>query len=202
MIALRYVPGVILLLAVALVPTVIHQYLGMEEDDGRRTAAVPQVLAGFQGRPAERRRAWGEATFGARDWFERIYEGQGKKVRLFVGRSYDQKRIYHHPEIALSRGIDLEPEKLEELGEGIPVHLMWEKDGRGVAAYVLLYDDRFIVDPVANQLRTALWQLFHPRRSITLFYVADRELPAGTPFEESAAARILREAIDRFREQQ
>jgi Protein of unknown function (DUF3485). len=201
-IALRYVPWVILLLAVALVPTVIHQYLGMEEDDGRGTAAVPQELAGFRGRPTERRRAWGEATFGARDWFERIYEGQDGRIRLFVGRSYDQKRIYHHPEIALSRGIDLEPEKLVELGDGIPVHLMREKDGRGVAAYVLLYDDRFIVDPVANQLRTALWQLFHPRRSITLFYVADRELPAGTPFEGSAAARILREAIDSFREQQ
>jgi len=202
MISSRYLLPLLFLFGVALVPTAIHQYLGLEEDDGRRVAAIPTELTGLRAHPTDRRRAWGEATFGARDWFERIYEGRGRHIRLFVGRSYDQKRIYHHPEIALSRGAELRPATLKELKGGVPVHLMREEDGRGVAAYVLLYDGRFIVDPVGHQLRTAFWQLFHPRKPMTLFYVVDPELPVTAPFEESAAARILREAIDRFREQQ
>ncbi len=200
MISQRYLPWLILLFLVALVPTVIHQYLGLKEDDGLRTEKVPEQLAGYHSQPTERRRAWGMAMFGSHDWFERDYVKNGRAIRLFVGRGYDQKRLYHHPEIALSRGADLQPETLLRLADGTPVHLMREKDGTGVAAYVLLYDDRFLQYPVKNQLLHAAWQLFHPRRALTLFYVADPKLPRNAPFPESDAARLLQEAIRRFRE--
>jgi len=199
-ISLRYVPAVILLLLVALVPTVIHLYLGLEEDDGLRTSAVPMELAGFKGKATQRRKAWGLAMFGSHDWFERLYEKEGRRVRLFVGRGYDPKRLYHHPEIALSRGFDLAPERIVVV-QGIPVHLLEEEDGEGIAAYVLLSGDGFIEKPVAHQLATALWQLFHPRRQMTLFYVAQADYPVKRPFEKSDAERVLLEAIRDFRGQ-
>ena len=200
MISRRYLAPLVVLLAIALVPTVIHQYLGLDEDDGRHLNAVPERLAGLNGRPTDRRKAYGQAVFGAHEWFEREYLGAGRQVRLFAARGFDQKRLYHHPEIALSRGVDLAPPQLVTLPGDPPlqVHLMWEKDGRGVAAYVLLYDGRSIADPVANQLRHALWQLFNPRRPMTLFYVSDPHQPRRAGFGKSPAARVLREAVDAF----
>lgn len=201
MISRKYLPHLVALLAVALIPTLIHQYLGLEEDDGLQANAIPKRLAGYSAQSTERRRAWGEAVFGSHDWFERNYERDGRTLRLFVGRGYDQKRLYHHPEIGLSRGIDLEPETIVSLDGGMSVHLLREKDGEGAVAYVLLYDGRSIVDPVANQIRNALWQLFHPRRPMTLFYVADPYLRKSESFEESEAARLLRAAIAEFLQQ-
>lgn len=203
MISARYAPAVVVLLLVAFVPTLIHVYAGLERDDGLRVDAIPQQLAGMSSSPTDRRKAWGEAVFDSHDWFERLYEKSGKQVRLFVGRSFNQKRIYHHPEIALSRGVDLGKAEIVHLPAhpGVPVHLMKQKNGRGAAAYVLLYRNGFVSDPVANQLGDALWQLFNPREPMTLFYVAQSNLPPGTGFEESAAAAILMEAVTSFRKQ-
>jgi len=135
--------------------------------------------------------------FGAHQWTERLYEKEGRTVRLFVGRSYDQKKLYHHPEIALSRGVDLEKGAWVKV-KGMPVHVMRSKNGDSVAAYVLLYDGRFVSDPVYNQLRHAFWQLFHPRRSITLFYVSESGVRPHADFEESNAAHILEKAVMAF----
>ena len=201
MISRKYLPHLVALLAVALIPTLIHQYLGLEEDDGLQANAIPKRLAGYSAQSTERRRAWGEAVFGSHDWFERNYELDGRTLRLFVGRGYDQKRLYHHPEIGLSRGIDLEPETIVSLDGGTRVHLLREKDGEGAVAYVLLYDGRSIVDPVANQIRNAFWQLFQPRRPMTLFYIADPYLRKSDSFEESESARLLRAAIASFLKQ-
>lgn len=204
MIPARYAPPVILLLLVALVPTLIHVYAGLEQDDGRRVGAIPQQLAGMDSVPTNRRKAWGEAVFDSHDWFERNYEKGRERVRLFVGRSYNQKRLYHHPEIALSRGTDLAKKSIVPLPgrPDVPVHLMKQKNGDGFAAYVLLYDGRFVTNPVSNQLRNAFWQLFNPREPLTLFYVAQAGLPSGTEFSTSAAAEILKEAVKSFLDQQ
>jgi hypothetical protein len=75
---------------------------------------------------------------------------------------------------------------------------MKQKNGAGYAAYLLLYDGRFIEDPVANQLRESVWQMFNPRRPMTLFYVAQDKVPPGVPFEKTAAARVLVEAAQSF----
>lgn len=202
MISSRYAPHLALLLVIALIPTVIHVYAGLDEDDGRSTTLVPERLAEFSSRPTDRRPAWGRAVFDSNDWFERLYEKGGIQVRLFVGRSFNQKRLYHHPEIGLSRGVDLEPAQVRFLPgwPQWPIHLMRQKDGTGYAAYLLLYGDEFIENPVANQLRESVWQMFNPRRPMTLFYVAQQNVPRGTPFEKTAAARLLVEAAQSFLE--
>ncbi|HIE53944.1 MAG TPA: hypothetical protein EYP90_01970 [Chromatiaceae bacterium] len=203
MISTRYAPHVIVLLLVALVPTVIHVYAGLERDDGRRVGQIEEQLAGMESRPTDRRKAWGEAVFDSHDWFERLYEQDGKKVRLFVGRSFNQKRLYHHPEIALSRGVELSRPRIVHLPDQpeIPVHLMTEVNGNGIAAYVLLYRNGFVSDPVAAQLADALWQLFNPREQMTLFYVAQSNVPPDRGFEGSAAAAVLLEALKSFADQ-
>ena len=200
MISARYAPALALLLLIALVPTVIHTYAGLEADDGRSTAAIPDRLAGFTGVATERRPAWGEAVFAAHDWFERSYTQGATKVRLFVGRSFNQKRLYHHPEIGLSRGVDLEPEQVVRPTShpDWPVHLRYRQDRQGLIAYLLYYDGRFIEDPVANQLREAVPQLFAPRRPMTLFYVAQEGLPPNAPLEQTAAFEVLRAAVEQF----
>ena len=200
MISPRYAPALAVLLAIALIPTVIHVYAGLEEDDGQATGQVPTELAGFSSHPTDRRKAWGRATFDSYDWFERSYEKGRIRVRLFVGRSFNQKRLYHHPEIALSRGADLEEERIVTLpGEAqMPVHLLPYRSGDGVAAYVLVYGGRFVADPVANQLGDAIRQLFNPRRPMTLFYVVQEGVPEQTPFARTAAAEVLVNAVHAF----
>ncbi len=202
MISAKYAPYLVVLLVVALVPTVIHVYAGLEEDDGHHTSQVPAELAGFYSHPTDRREAWGRATFDSHDWFERLYEKDGARVRLFVGRSFNQKRLYHHPEIALSRGTDLAGERIVTLrgDPEMPVHLLPYRNGKGLAAYVLIYDGRFIVDPVANQLRNSIWQLFNPRRPMTLFYVVQEEGAAQMQFADTAAATVLRTAVHAFQQ--
>ena len=200
MISAKYAPYLVLLLVIALVTTVIHVYAGLEEDDGHHTSQVPVELAGFSSHPTDRREAWGRATFDSHDWFERLYEKGRTRVRLFVGRSFNQKRLYHHPEIALSRGADLANERIVTLpgDPQMPVHLLPYRNGSGLAAYVLVYDDRFIVDPVANQLGDAIWQLYNPRRPMTLFYVVQEGVSGQTPFAQTAAAEVLVNAVHAF----
>ncbi len=202
MISAKYAPYLAVLLVIALVPTVIHVYAGLDEEDGHHTSQVPAELAGFSSHPTGRREAWGRATFDSHDWFERLYEKDGTRVRLFVGRSFNQKRLYHHPEIALSRGADLAEERIVTLpgDPEMPVHLLPYRNGRGLAAYVLVYDGRFIVDPVANQLRNSIWQLFNPRKPMTLFYVVQEEGVAHTPFADTTAAKVLRNAVHAFQQ--
>ena len=60
MISFRYVPAICALLAIALVPTLIHSYGGPGKGDGLSTASIPAELAGYKvvfvpfknGRPA------------------------------------------------------------------------------------------------------------------------------------------------------
>jgi hypothetical protein len=54
MITTRYVQALIVLLALALIPTVIHPYGGIPPSDGLSTAAVPKVLAGRSTTPTDR----------------------------------------------------------------------------------------------------------------------------------------------------
>jgi hypothetical protein len=48
----RFVPMVCVLLAVAIVPTIIHSYSGAAHDDRRTTAAIPEEMAGYASVPS------------------------------------------------------------------------------------------------------------------------------------------------------
>ena len=197
----RYALPVAILLMLALIPTVIHGYLDLKTDDGLSATRINPILDNFTSTPTNRQEGWGEATFGCTDWIERIYtDEQGKSVRLFVGRSYDHKRLYHHPELALSYAKDLrEAGKIRLPGQPeIPVTLLRNDMRPIMAAAVLLYDGEFIADPISNQVRTSLKQLISPGKPMTLFYLADDNAPKGAAFDKTIAASLLEKAIKDF----
>ena len=197
----RYALPIAILLMLALIPTVIHGYLGMKTDDGLSVARINPVLDNFTSAPTHRQPGWGEDTFGCEDWIERIYTDEhGKSVRLFVGRSYDHKRLYHHPELALSYAKDLRGVGQIRLPTqpDIPVNLLRNDMRPTMAAFVLLYDGKFIADPISNQIQASLKQLISPRKPMTLFYLADDNAPQGIAFDKTTAASLLEKAIKDF----
>ncbi len=201
MFSARYAIPVMLLLAMASVPTLIHNYFGLTVSDGKTTSAIGNSFPHFAAIPSSRNPGWGEVTFECYDWFERIYSSdQGKAVRLFVGRSFDHKKLYHHPELALSYGADLaRAEKTEfSLPPEITVYVLRSNGERGMAAYALLYEDRFIGNPVLHQLNNSLKLLVRPRKPLTLFYVSDNEVDSREPFAQTAMAQILTHAVRDF----
>jgi hypothetical protein len=202
MISSRYALPVILLLALALLPTIIHNYLGSEYDDGKSVQSIPTVLAGFSSEPYTRHKdSWAKSLFDSEDWIERIYKNdKGEEVRLFAARSYDYKRLYHHPELALSYRSNLKKEGVVMLSGDpeIPVFLLRDKRGYGVVAYALLHKRKLIKDPILYQINEVISQLFLPKRAMTLFYVSDKNSPASDKFNKTFSASILAAAIKSF----
>jgi hypothetical protein len=202
MISSRYALPVILMISLALVPTVIHSYMQARVDDGKITANISTTLNGMSSQPFTRHNAeWVKGMFDSEDWIERIYRtDSGNKTRLFVARSYDHKRLYHHPELGLSHGSDLSSEGVVELpGETkMPVHLLRNSNRQGLVAYVLLYDGRFIRDPLKHQIGDSLKLLVSPRRPMTMFYIDAGDSSAKQEFAGTTSARLLTAAIRSF----
>jgi hypothetical protein len=204
MISPRYAAPVVALLALALVPTVIHSYRGVRVDDGLEAAAIAGTLQGMSSSPTARRAGWVRSNFDTDDWIERTYKENRIDVTLFVARSYDPKRLYHHPELAILRGTQTTPAGISRTTArpDIPIHVLGtEQNGRhGIAVYALLYDDRFIDNPILFQLRTSLQLLVSGRRPLTLFmtsaFAGNRD-----KVEESPATRLLLAAIEDFERQ-
>lgn len=205
MISTRYALPVALILMLALIPTVIHGYLGMKTDDGLPVTNINTKLDNFTSTPTNRQPKWGEDTFGCEDWIERTYtDEQGKSLRLFVGRSYDHKRLYHHPELALSYAKDLRGAGQIRLpGQPeIPVNLLRNDTRPNMAAFVLFYDGKFIDNPISHQVKDSLKQLVSASKPMTLFYIADDKAPRDTAFNTTPAASLLEKAIKDFMAQQ
>ncbi|HLP81298.1 MAG TPA: hypothetical protein VK141_04785 [Nitrosomonas sp.] len=73
MIATRYTLPVIVLLLVALIPTVIHNYMGLTAKDNFSVSRIPLILDSFSSQPSNRLKVWGKETFDCYDWIERKY---------------------------------------------------------------------------------------------------------------------------------
>jgi hypothetical protein len=202
MISTRYAAATALAIALALVPTVIHSYLGLTVDDGVVVQAVPETIEGMPSRPTERRADWVATRFDTADWIERTYRVGAEDVTLFVGRSYDAKRLYHHPELALLRGTTTMPAGVARVKSAphIPLHVV--KTSRqtrtGVSVYALLADGEFIENPIAYQLRTSARLLVGGRRPMTLIMATDL---AGDKdrLNEAPATKLLIAAIGALR---
>jgi hypothetical protein len=204
MISSRYANAVALLLALALVPTVIHSYLGLRLDDGLATEHISRQLHGYASVPANRNSRWGEDVFDSEDWIERTYKKAGSQdIRLFVARSYDHKRLYHHPELALSYGKVLKSDGIVVLSGRleIPVRLLRGEADSELVAYTLLYGDEFVEDPIAHQISDSFYLLTSARKPMTLFYTSARMRSSMQKFDESAVASVLRAAIESFVDQ-
>jgi len=201
MISSRYALPVILLLALALVPTVIHSYIGARVDDGFTVHAIDAQIDGWRSEPTSRKASWVEPTFDTTDWEERRYHGlDGENVLLFITRSYDLKRLYHHPEIGLLRGVDLISTGSRRLSGNtdLILHIFKSRVGNDIAAYALLYDGYFIENPITMQLKASFEMLFSRRKPMTLFLAYEKDVPVNAHFESTGAATILSAAINSF----
>jgi len=121
-----------------------------------------------------------------------------------VARSFDAKRLYHHPELAVLRGTQATPSGLAraKARPDVPLHVLdTERDDRhGVAVYALLYDGRFIEDPIWFQLRTSAELLFTGRKPLTLFMTSDL-IGRRDEIDRAPATRVLVAAIAGFERQ-
>ena len=203
MLSTRFAPAVLVLLALAAVPTVIHSYMDSAELDGRTTSAIPARLADALGTPTKRRASWGEDRLGSHDWFERRYAG-APEVKLAVVRSFDAKKLYHHPELALDYGPSYERATTIRLPQrpDVPVYQLrgGQSTSRRLALYTLHYEDTYVEDPIRYQLRASFKALFSNRRPMTIFFAA-QDLPPGGEVETSRAAKLLLAAMDSFEKQ-
>jgi len=199
MISTRYLPLACALVAVSLVPTVIHSYLDTRVRDGLTTAAIPASLSGYDGRSSGRNASWGQRRFGSEDWMERIYRSGADEVKLTVVRSYDAKSVYHHPELAVAYGPSYLRTEVKRFVErpDIPVRVL-SSDAGSAAIYTLHYDGRFVEDPLGFQLRTAGELLFSGRKAMTLFFLTIENMPADVDLDSMPAIKLLFSAIDRF----
>ena len=203
MISPRHAASVAVLLAVALVPTAIHSYWGAVSRDGLTAAAVPVTLDSMPSSPTSRKAPWVMNNFQSEDWVERTYRAGSEQVTLFVGRSYDAKRLYHHPELALLRGYETTPDGTvrSRVRPDIPLHVVrTERQGRrGIGVYALVYDGRFIENPIAFQIKTSAALLVSSRKPMTLFMASD--LAGGTDVNDAPATRVLLAAVAAFEAQ-
>ena len=202
MICSRYVPLLCALLVAALVPTVIHSYAGMKVDDGRTTTVIPIALAGFTSAPTDRNDGWGKRRFESDDWFERRYVSGRDEAVLTVIRSYDLKRLYHHPELAVAYGTAFVEHEVVRFPErtDIPVHVLRTRETNrpAVAMYVLHHGDSFVDAPIWFQLRTAGELLVGGRRAMTLIFVNDVSVPEDANVATLPSRTLLMEATDAF----
>ena len=201
MIATRYVAAAAGLLALALVPTVVHNYLGLASDDGRRTAAIPSELAGAREVPLDRPSTWTKAQFKSSDAFERRYvDDAGRSARLAVITSYDAKTLYHHPEHAIAYGMGYDSADVMVLAglPDVPVHVLRrEQPDQALALYAICYDGRFVGNPYAFQVSLVWKRLFTPRKPATLLF-ARGEGPGVDRIESSLPAKLLVAAVNAF----
>lgn len=196
MIASRYLPALVSLLALAAVPTVLHSYLDTMTGDGRQLEAISRDLNGIHGQPSSGRSPQlVSEQYGTTDFIERQY---GPTMTLFVIRSYDPKKLYHHPELGVAHGDAFQPAVVTRTPERpeVPIFVLESTTGR-VSVYALFSDGRFIEHPMRYQLGNALGLLASPKKPMTLFFVRGRLAGAVRPSPSSATALLLA-AIDSF----
>lgn len=202
MIDTRFVLPVALLFLLAGVPTFIHSYRGSLEQDGYRTTSIPAHLAQGTSTGVNRPHGWIEETYGTFDWLERDYRfPEGGSARLFVARSYDAKKLYHHPELGVLHGKGLEWTARERFNTrpDMPVTVLRGEHGSpGVAFYSLLADSEFMDNPYTFQLRMSFKMLAGGRKPVTLFLAFDPAFPPGARVESSRALGLLNAAVEAF----
>jgi hypothetical protein len=201
MMSSRYAPAVCAALVLALIPTIIHSYVGVVVTDSLKASAMPTVLGAYASTPTKRSADWGERRFDSHDWIERQYKSGDDSVVLTVIRSYDLKALYHHPELAVAYHFaNFSTARVATLPQypDMPVHVLSNGDAGPIGLYVLHYDGRFVEDPIRFQIRTAGELLFTGRKAMTLLFVRDDSVPTGVDPLKLPAAELLVSAVRQF----
>lgn len=198
----RFVVALSAALGLTLIPTVMHTYVGALERDGRSVQAIPTTLLGWSSTPTTRAESWMQEQFDAQDWVERRYTEDRQTVVLGVIRSFDLKRLYHHPELALAYGASFVREETlrPATAPNVPVHVLFTEGDAVGAAYVMHYGDGFVENPISFQIRSSIELLVRPRKAMTLFFAREQpESRAGA--EASPSVRFVLAAAGAFLEQ-
>ena len=197
----RYAWPVLLALVIAIVPTTIHTYIGLHGDIDKSVSSIPETLAGYVSSPTTRNSRWGKDIFDSDDWFERTYiNDRGEQIRLFAAHSYNHKRLYHHPEIAQSRGTEFTVKQVAFLDndENRVVHVLKNREKGELAAYVLIENNRLIEKPILNQMRGALAQMVSPKSRMLLVYAAESGVNDSVEFAATNTARLLSASVNKY----
>lgn len=178
-------------LLVAAVPTVMNVYRPAAEPlAGTLEADLGQCLGPFE--PGPRTAGSIEDLFGAKDFATRQYGA----IELFAARTYDGKKLFHFPELALSYG---RVATAARDVEGARVIEFAREDGVHVAAYALLYGRRPVAQPIRFYL-SILPELFVGRREpMTLVYVQGDAAPGGEKALEGELKDLLARAVEALR---
>lgn len=191
----RYATPTLIVLLVALIPTVVNSYVGRKVVEMPPISdALPLVLEGRTSTPTARKASSIRKEFASDDWVERTYDrpGQGPITVLAV-RSYDMKRLYHHPELAITER-EYGRDRLVEVpsAEGaVQVHVL-EGTPTGLAAYALVYRGETVGNPYTFQLRVAPELLFTGQRPLTLVFAED---PSGRDGDDVASAPAVQDVV-------
>jgi hypothetical protein len=200
-IATKYAGLAVVVLAISVVPVVAHQYVGWTVLDDR-PLALDLSVPGMHAVPAPSRGSFINRAFATNDWTEQRYEGAEGSLSLYLIRSFDAKRLYHHPELALLHGRGFEPAVIVRGAEALDVPVRVLTSTTGIAAYTLVFENDVVDNALRFQLRQAGTLLLSPRRPMTLVLahhlprdassMADAD-PAGT-----LAATVAVRATRRF----
>jgi hypothetical protein len=196
----RYATPVLVLLALALVPTVVNSYVGRKVVEAPALReALPEVLDGSASQPTARKASSIKKEFDSEDWVERAYmDAGGRRSVVLAVRSYDMKRLYHHPELAVALG-QYERQRVISVpsaGGTLDLHVLEGEDGNGLVAYALLYKGRTVANPLALQLLAVPELLLTGQRPMTLLFAEEVDYrPGATPLERSGAVRHVVAAV-------
>ena len=179
MISSRYAWPIVALLAFALIPTVLNVYRSPEPmRAGALEAQIPADLGWGPAREANFDEGWTYTQFGTSDFVNRKYASRKSSARLvfFAARHHDTKKLFHFPEIALSRGKAETARHMEEIQTNagpVPVHVIEFETKRGThrAAYVLFYGKTGVAQPIRFMLGQIPSLFVGRREPMTILYV-------------------------------
>ncbi len=186
----RHLWAAALLLAAA-VPTVLNVYRRPAEiAPGSLEAELGSALGAFE--PGRRRADTTLEHFGARDFVTRQYGA----IELFAARSWDGKKLFHFPELALTYGHaatavrDVAGARVIEFAQGREVRM---------AAYALLYGDRPVAEPIRFHLSILPDLFVGHREPMTLVYVQADAAKGGEAALEAELRALLARAVEALR---
>jgi hypothetical protein len=196
------------LLLLALVPTYFNIYRQPPAlEPGALAVAIPVDLEGYrEAAPGRHDAGWAAAHFASHDFVERTYRVGTLELELFAARTYDAKKLFHFPELALTYGRSVTAERKEEIdvaGRTVPVRVLEFRQRATVrrSASALFFGREPVRDPMRFLLRSLPALFVGQREPMTLIYVqgeahADHEAALAQELEEllaKSAAAFLNE---------
>ncbi len=205
MIATRHAWLVAGLLLLALVPTWFNVYRQPPAlEPGALAGAIPADLEGYRdAAPGRHDAGWVAAHFASCDYLEREYRVGTHELELFAARTWDAKKLFHFPELALTYGRSVTAERLEELtvmDRAVPVRVLEFRQRATVRRSVsaLFFGKEPVRDPMRFLLRSLPALFVGQRKPMTLIYVQGEAQPGREAALQQELEELLAESAAAF----